>query len=142
MSQLAFRESEQNTFDFGMQPATSLALLGRSTQPCELPLRSVASCHTSRFTAWRGRSGRRYVASSFATGDSDALSFADAVLIAVDAGRSIISVREAGPWGLEAAIVRWRDEVAAAGAVELHVHLIAATAEDRRRAVADLTPVH
>jgi DnaJ family protein C protein 2 len=54
------------------------------------------------------------------------------VLIAVRRDRSIISVREAGPWGLEAATMRWRDEAEAAGASEIHVHLIAATAEERR----------
>ncbi len=131
MATLAFRESEQVAFQFE-------AL----NQPQELPLRSLATCHTSRFTAWRGRSGRRYVASSFKVSDSDALSFADSVLIAVGPDRGIISVRDAGPWGLEAAVARWRDEVVAAGAREIHVHLIAATPDDRRKAVADLTPVH
>lgn len=131
MTALALRNADQVAFDFDS-----------SNQPRELPLRSLSSAHTSRFTAWRGRSGRRYVASSFGIHDSDALSFADSVLIAVNASRSIMAVREAGPWGVEAAVTRWRDEVVAAGAIELHVHLIAATPDDRRRAVADLTPVH
>ncbi len=131
MGNLAFREADQAAFQF------------ESTgQPQELPLRSLANCHTSRFTAWRGRSGRRYVASSFKAFDSDALSFADSVLIAVDSRRNIVSVRDAGPWGVEAAVTRWRDEVVAAGACEIHVHLIASTPDDRRKAVADLTPVH
>ncbi|MCX6805900.1 MAG: hypothetical protein NTY56_00435 [Patescibacteria group bacterium] len=131
MIALAFRSPDQVAFDF--EPGN---------QPRELPLRSLSPAHTSRFTAWRGRSGRRYVTSSFAAHDGDALSFADSVLIAVDARRSVIAVREAGPWGVEAAVTRWRDEAVAAGATELHVHLIAATPEDRRKAVADLTPVH
>jgi hypothetical protein len=135
MSALAYREPDQVAFDF--EPA-----LRTAERPQEWPLRTVEGGHAGRFTAWRGRSGRRYVASTFAIDDEDALCFADSVLIAVGPGRSIISVREAGPWGLEAAVTRWRDEVAAAGATHLHVHLIAATDEDRRRAVADLTPVH
>lgn len=138
MTRLAFREAEQPVFDFDLDTRGKSLPAG----PQELPLRSLSACHTSRFTAWRGRSGRRYVASSFAIGDSDALSFADSVLIAMDHSRSIVSVRDAGPWGLEAAVLRWRDEVQAAGATEIHVHLIAATSEDRRKAVADLTPVH
>ncbi len=138
MTRLAFREADQPAFDFTSEPRPAMA----AAMPGELALRSLSSAHTSRFTAWRGRSGRRYVATSFAIGDGDALSFADSVLIAVDRGRAILSVRDAGPWGLEAAAVRWRDEVAAAGASEIHVHLIAATGEDRRKAVADLTPVH
>jgi hypothetical protein len=138
MTRLAFREPEQPAFDFNTVSAGQAPSAG----PRELALRSVSSAHTSRFTAWRGRSGRRYVASSFAIADGEALSFADSVLIAVDYGRNILSVRDAGPWGLEAAVQRWRDEVEAAGAAEIHVHLIAATAEDRRKAVADLTPVH
>lgn len=138
MTRLAFREAEQPAFDFGpgMERRTPQA------GPRELALRSLSSAHTSRFAAWRGRSGRRYVTSSFAIGDNDALSFADSVLIAVDHSRTIVAVRDAGPWGLEAAVLRWRDEVEAAGATEIHVHLIAATGEDRRKAVADLTPVH
>ncbi|MGL5138269.1 MAG: hypothetical protein ACRC7G_10930 [Beijerinckiaceae bacterium] len=138
MTRLAFREAEQPAFDFNAGVSSQPPAKG----PRELALRSLSSAHTGRFTAWRGRSGRRYVASSFAVGDSDALSFADSVLIAVDHSRNILSVRDAGPWGLEAAVLRWRDEVLAAGATEIHVHLIAATGEDRRKAVADLTPVH
>jgi hypothetical protein len=139
MSALAFREPHQAAFDFEPDPA---APRHGARAPREQKLRSLAPCHASRFTAWRGRSGRRYVASSFMAADDGALSFPDSVLIAVDAGRRIVGVREAGPWGLEAAVSRWRDEAMGAGAVEIHVHLIAATPEDRRRAVADLTPVH
>jgi hypothetical protein len=138
MTRLAFREAEQPAFDFNQVAHPPQALAG----PRELTLRSLSSAHTSRFTAWRGRTGRRYVASSFAITDSDALSFADSVLIAVGSTREIISVRDAGPWGLEAAVLRWRDEVEAAGAREIHVHLIAATSDERRKAVADLMPVH
>jgi hypothetical protein len=131
MPVLADRPPTQQVFDFS-----------RSSQPGEWPLRAFQPGHGSRFTAWRGRSGRRYVTSCYAVDDDDALGFADSVLIAVDATRRIIGVREAGPWGLEAAVNRWRDEMQSAGAIQIHVHLIAATAEDRLRAITDLTPVH
>jgi hypothetical protein len=151
MTALAFRESEQSAFAFDAPPAA-----GRSVEaarrggpfdiprdiPCEIPLRSMDAHAPSRFTAWRGRSGRRYVASAFPALSDEPLSFTDAVLIAVDRERRIVAVRDSGPWGLVEALERWRDEAAAGGAEQLHVHLIAGTAEERRAVVADLTPVH
>lgn len=130
----------------------SLALLDWPVQPgpvaCgqelaahEAPLRSLEPGRGRRFTAWRGRSGRRYIASVFAIGDEAALGFADAVLIAVSRERRIVAARESGPFGPEAASGRWRDASLAAGAAEIHVHLLAETAEARRAAVADLTTV-
>lgn len=115
-------------------------------EPClvearETPLRSLAERRERRFTAWRGRSGRRYVASIFGAADDAALTFADALLIAVSADRRVLAVRESGPFGVEAASNRWRDAAIAAGAAEIHVHLLAETAEARRAALADLTPV-
>ncbi len=41
-----------------------------------------------RFSAWRGRSGRRYVVSTFAIGDDAALTYAEAVILAVSADRA------------------------------------------------------
>jgi hypothetical protein len=139
MIALAFREPEQSAFVFDhVQP---MPVQGR-TGPCEIPLRSMERQRIGRFTAWRGRSGRRYVSSAFAATSEDALTFADAVVIAVNEAREIIAVRDSGPWGLADALARWRDEALAGGAVELHVHLIAATADERRAVLADLTPVH
>ena len=107
----------------------------------ELTLRSLAPLRERRFTSWRGRSGKRYVASVFSVSDEAALGFADAVMIAVSADRHVLVARDSGPFGIEAAMTRWRDAVLAAGADEIHVHLLAETAEARRSAVADLTPV-
>jgi hypothetical protein len=118
-----------------------VARRGGTDEAQETPLRSLAGRCERRFTAWRGRSGRRYVASVFAGGDAQALAFADAVLIAVSAERRVVAARESGPFAIEAASARWRDSVLAAGAVEIHVHLLAEGAEERRAAVADLTPV-
>jgi hypothetical protein len=106
----------------------------------EIPLRSRADGVDPRFTAWRGQSGRRYVATAYALASDEAFSFEDAVLIAVAADRSVLAVRDSGPFEHLEDLQGWRSEVAEAGAVEIHVHLIAATPEERRRAVADLDP--
>jgi hypothetical protein len=106
----------------------------------EMPLRSTAHLSERRFTAWRGRSGRRYVASIFAVGDDHALGFTDAVLLAVSPTRQILAARDSGPFGIEAALTRWRQAVLAAGACEIHVHLLAEDGISRRAALLDLMP--
>lgn len=106
----------------------------------ELPMRSTAGLSERRFTAWRGRSGRRYVASVFAADDTHALGFTDAVLLAVSPERRIIAARDSGPFGVEAALSRWQRAVAAAGACEIHVHLLAEDGLSRRAALLDLMP--
>jgi hypothetical protein len=121
-------------------------LSGRSSCPkneavVETPLASLAHQHERRFTAWRGRSGKRYVASAFSLADDAALSFSDAVLIAVSADRRILAMREAGGFGAELGLGRWREWAALAGAVEIHVHLLAESDEARRAAMVDLAPL-
>jgi hypothetical protein len=106
----------------------------------EMPLRSTAGLAERRFTAWRGRSGRRYVASVFSVTDDHALGFTDAVLLAVSADRRILAARDSGPFGIEAALTRWRRSVAMAGASEIHVHLLAEDGLARRAALLDLMP--
>ena len=106
----------------------------------ELPMRSTHGLGERRFTAWRGRSGRRYVASIFAVGDEHALGFTDAVLLAVSADRRILAARDSGPFGVEAALTRWQRAIAAAGAAEIHVHLLAEDGVSRRAALLDLMP--
>ncbi len=106
----------------------------------EMPLRSTAGLTGKRFTAWRGRSGRRFVASVFAVGDDHALGFTDAVLLAVDSERRIVAARDSGPFGVESALMRWRQAVVQAGATEIHVHLLAEDGVSRRAALLDLMP--
>jgi hypothetical protein len=106
----------------------------------EMPLRSTATLSERRFTAWRGRSGRRYVASVFAIDDTHALGFTDAVLLAVSSDRRVIAARDSGPFGIEAALGRWQRSVTAAGACEIHVHLLAEDGMSRRAALLDLMP--
>lgn len=106
----------------------------------EAPLRSTAKLAERRFTAWRGRSGRRYVASVFSVDDVHALGFTDAVLLAVSPDRRIIAARDSGPFGVEAALGRWQRAVMEAGACEIHVHLLAEDGLSRRAALLDLMP--
>lgn len=106
----------------------------------EMPLRSTAALGERRFTAWRGRSGQRYVASVFPVADDHALSFTDAVLLAVSQDRRILAARDSGVFGIEAALTRWRNAVLAAGAHEIHVHLLAEDGISRRAALLDLMP--
>jgi hypothetical protein len=108
--------------------------------PREVPMRSAAALGERRFTAWRGRSGRRYVASAFAVADDHALGFTDAVLLAISPDRGILAARDSGPFGVEAALTRWRQAVAQAGASEIHVHLLAEDGISRRAALLDLMP--
>ncbi len=117
------------------QPSAGPAPAARET-----PLRSTAGLSGRRFTAWRGRSGRRYVASVFAIMDDHALGFADAVLLAVAPDRRILAARDSGPFGVESALMRWRRAAAEAGAGEIHVHLLAEDGPSRRAALRDLTP--
>jgi hypothetical protein len=113
---------------------------GLPGQVREMPLRATAQLAERRFTAWRGRSGRRYVASVFAIQDGHALGFTDAVLLAVSPERKIVAARDSGPFGIDAALTRWRDAVAMAGASEIHVHLLAEDSAGRRAALCDLMP--
>ena len=113
---------------------------GLPGQVREMPLRATAQLAERRFTAWRGRSGRRYVASVFAIQDGHALGFTDAVLLAVSPDRKIVAARDSGPFGIDAALTRWRDAVAMAGASEIHVHLLAEDSAGRRAALCDLMP--
>lgn len=126
-----------------------MAALALLAAPCEdrpvraareAPLRGAAQLAERRFTAWRGRSGRRYVASVFAVQDGHALNFTDAVLLAVSPERTIVAARDSGAFGIDAALTRWRDAAAMAGACEIHVHLLAEDSQSRRAALADLMP--
>lgn len=116
------------------------AIDARLVSAREMPLRSTAALGERRFTAWRGRSGRRYVASIFGVMDDHALGFTDAVLLAVSAEREVVAARDSGPFGIEAALTRWRQSVVAAGACEIHVHLLAEDGVSRRAALLDLMP--
>ena len=62
------------------------------------------------------------------------------MLLAVSEDRQIIAARESGPFGIEAALTRWRRSVVLAGASEIHIHLLAEDGLSRRAALLDLMP--
>jgi hypothetical protein len=84
----------------------------------------------ARYVFWYGRSGRRYLFTSTDLGSIG--DFVDAVAIAVRGG-SVVWAGE-GSALAEMPGTRWLR------GAELYVHLLAAAAEDRRAAVADLRP--
>ena len=106
----------------------------------------VGSDLSRRFLHWRGASGRRYLFSIFplhhATAIDDAPRFQDAVVLAVarDAAgeRRIVSGDETGSLpDLMYMSEQWRDAVAA-GANEIHVHLLAESVSGRTALLRDL----
>ena len=131
--------------------ATSARLTGPpspAVSRANAPLGSLAGrALASRFHAWPGASGQRYVFSVYPVIVSKAFGglpdFPDAIGLSVqiDASgkRSRINVFEFG----------WQDDVfngdarqvheaLSAGALEWHVHLLAASAQERRAAIDDL----
>lgn len=111
------------------------------------PLAGLAGTDLSRrFRHWRGVSGKRHLFSVFPIGTplpgEDAPRFADAVMMAVGRGSDgvpcILAVDETGPLPeLFYDSARFRDAVAA-GAEEIHVHLLSETAEARAAVMRDL----
>ncbi len=110
---------------------------GRPAQPRRMaspqPLRSADACGlATRFQAWRGRSGRRYVVSVHRRGRLP--DFADAVLLAVRCdplgAMTLLGVRTT-----DDGLAGWD---ALAQADEIHVHLLALRPAERRKVVEDL----
>lgn len=117
--------------DDPVPPARSRGLPGPGAT--SLPLRSARSCGLAmRFHAWRGRSGRRYVVSVH--GRRSLPDFAEAVFLAVavdeSGGVHVLGVRTS-----EEGLLDWP---LLAAADEVHVHLLARTAEARGLVAADL----
>lgn len=110
-----------------------LVAADRTPQPTPLPLMVARHCGlATRFQAWRGRSGRRYVVSVHALPGLP--EFSEAVLLAValdgNGGLSLLGVRTS-----EQGLSEWP---ALAEADEVHVHLLARSAAERDEAAADL----
>lgn len=90
---------------------------------------AVAAGLPPRYRYWAGRSGRSYL---FTRTDADSLDdFRGAVLLAVRFGQVI--------WAGESAIEARRHAATSRG-TGLYVHLLAASAGERREIVADLEP--
>jgi len=105
------------------------------------PLAALADEPLSpRFCAWRGASGRRYIASVYEARACPA--YCDAALIAVVADpegkRRIVALADTGAFP-EPVVARLAQTLAsAAGRLEFHLHLLAETAAERRAALDDL----
>jgi len=92
---------------------------------------ALAAGLPARFLYWSGHSGRRYLFSS--TSAEMLHDFEDAVAIAVSGDRVV--------WvGDASALARFPADSAPRRAA-IYVHLLAATAEDRRAVIEDLRPV-
>lgn len=95
-----------------------------------------------RLSAWRGRSGRRYVVGVHALREADLSDVTEAVLIAVrregDGTACVVDVAAAGALPRERLASAWMAAVRACGATEMHVHRLAADEAERGAVIADL----
>lgn len=108
-------------------------------------LRTMAGLRGSpalSLSAWRGRSGRRYVVGVHEIVASDLAEVGPAVLIAVRRdGAGIaqpVSVTATGESPRERLTRGWLARVRQKGATEMHVHRLAEGEDERRAIVADL----
>ncbi|HVL72683.1 MAG TPA: hypothetical protein VM434_12475 [Beijerinckiaceae bacterium] len=99
----------------------------------EDPLRATAGLRGLDLTAWRGRSGRRYVVAVHPA--EDVPDATGSVLLAVRRDRG----GEARLLGVADGDEAWVDRMRARGATEIHVHRLAADATARRAAIEDLS---
>lgn len=96
-------------------------------------------------TSWRGRSGRRYVATVHGAEDSEISDTAEAIVIAVRRGRDggAEPVGAAAFWqdGSSPRRQSWLTGMRAAGATEMHVHFLPDQQTACRDAFTDLGDV-
>ena len=95
----------------------------------------------SSLSVWRGKSGKRYVVHVTSIDETDLVATRGAVVIAIyrDAGGNahIIARRACDPG--DDGFLGWLAACATRGANELHTHRLAATSEQRRFIIDDLT---
>lgn len=93
-------------------------------------------------SAWRGRSGRRYVVGVHPVGSFELDEMAEAVVIAVrrdEAGiAEMVSVANSKESPRDHLRRTWLDRVRRGGATEMHVHRLAESEDERAAIVADL----
>lgn len=123
-------------------------LRSAAASPCavrEEPLRAVEGLRPGSLplSAWRGRSGRRYIVAIHALSEAALLDADGAVVLAVgreEGGAArVVSTTSAEPEMSSVPRARWLRDAGARGATELHVHRLADGRLERRAAVADLT---
>ena len=93
-------------------------------------------------SAWRGRSGRRYVVGVHPLSETDILDVTDAIILAVrrdeEGHAQLIDIATAGPKPRDRLRKSWMSTVRARGATEMHVHRLAEDDATRRAIVEDL----
>jgi hypothetical protein len=99
--------------------------------------------HSSRpLSAWRGRSGRRYIVGVHPLVEDEILEVTEAVILAVrrdpDGTAHVIDVATAGTEPSVAARTRWMSRAREKGATEMHVHRLAEGDRERRAVIEDL----
>jgi hypothetical protein len=123
------------------EPTPPWALNDRTDEIRGSALAALAGTRfSSRFFAWAGVSGRRYVFSVYPAPAFPA--YCDAVMLAavrdVSGRRHVVSVRDTGAFP-EAVVARAVRELRAYGSgLELHLHLLPSSPEEREATVADL----
>jgi hypothetical protein len=115
----------------------------RATAVREEPLRATAGLGPGlTFSAWHGRSGRRYVVGVHAFGEAGLADIVEAVVIAVrrdrDGAACIIDAANAGAAAGEGLRPSWLAAARARGATEVHVHRLACGDSGRRAVIDDL----
>ena len=142
-----FLDADSRAFAVSSRPTESWPEAAPPTapslpEPDAEPLAALADEALSpRFCAWRGASGRRYIASVYPASACPA--YCDAVLIAVAAGadgrRRILAVADTGVFP-EPVVARLAATFTPlADRLEFHLHLLAATPAERRAALDDLS---
>lgn len=111
---------------------------------CEEPLRTAGSCYDKgllSLSAWRGRSGRRFVVVVHNLDTPDLVAEFPAVVLAVardTCGRArLVAVRACQ--GGDPGFLGWLAACALLGAEEVHAHRLARSEIDREAIAADLT---
>jgi hypothetical protein len=93
-------------------------------------------------SAWRGRSGRRYIVGVHPLVEDEILEVTEAVILAVrrdpDGTAHVIDVATAGTEPSVAARTRWMSRAREKGATEMHVHRLAEGDRERRAVIEDL----
>jgi hypothetical protein len=123
------------------ESASPWSAADRAGQTRGSPLAGLAGTRlSSRFFSWAGLSGRRYVFSVYPAATCPA--YCDAVLLAAvrdDAGRRrVVFVRETGAFPEPVVARAVRELRAFCSGLELHLHLLPSSPEEREATVADL----
>lgn len=123
------------------EPTPPWALNDRADETRGSALAALAGTRfSSRFFAWAGLSGRRYVFSVYPAPTCPA--YCDAVMLAAlrdgSGRRRVVSVRDTGAFP-ESVVARAVHELREFGSgLELHLHLLACSPEEREATIADL----